>query len=75
VKLIDELHREHALIEQVAGSLLAFATKARAGAASMHDAAGYLAFFHLYAGRYVTVRAWTPCAARAVAVSCAHGKT
>jgi hypothetical protein len=49
MKILDDLRQEHALIEQVVGSLRTFAAGAERDPA---DAAGYLRFFRLYAGRF-----------------------
>ena len=49
MRLIDDLRSEHVLIERAVGSLWTFAS---AGAADALDAAGFLRFFRLYAGRY-----------------------
>src|SRR4051812_40395436 len=47
--LLDDLRNEHVLIEQVVGSLRTFAVQ---GAADAGDAAAFLRFFRLYAGRF-----------------------
>lgn len=52
MQLLDDLRREHALIEPVLGSLQAYAAARASGSAGPDDAAAYLAFFRLYAGRY-----------------------
>ena len=52
MRLLQDLEAEHAIIESVVGSLLTFAARGSAGAASVADAGGYLGFFRLYAGRY-----------------------
>ena len=52
MRLLQDLEAEHAIIESVVGSLLTFAARGSAGAASVADAGGYLRFFRLYAGRY-----------------------
>lgn len=52
MRLIDDLEAEHATIERVVGSLVTFAARCLAGAGLAADAAGYLRFFRLYAGRY-----------------------
>jgi hemerythrin-like domain-containing protein len=49
MKLLDDLRGEHALIERVVGSLRTFAA---AGAPDPADAAAYLRFFRLFAGRF-----------------------
>jgi hemerythrin-like domain-containing protein len=50
MKLIDELHAEHDVIERVAGALLTFASSAPAR--SQDDGAAFLRFFRLYASRF-----------------------
>ncbi len=47
--ILDDLREEHALIERVVGSLRTFAA---AGARDPDDAAAYLRFVRLYAGRF-----------------------
>jgi hemerythrin-like domain-containing protein len=49
MRLIDDLRAEHVLIEQAVGSLWTFASQ---GAADAADAAAFLRFFKLYAGRW-----------------------
>jgi hemerythrin-like domain-containing protein len=49
MKLLDELRSEHVLIEKVVGALRSFAA---GGAGSATDAAAFLRFFRLYAGRF-----------------------
>jgi hypothetical protein len=49
VKILDDLRAEHALIERVVGSLRTFAA---APERDPSDAAAYLRFFRLYAGRF-----------------------
>jgi hemerythrin-like domain-containing protein len=49
MRLIEDLRAEHVLIERVVGSLWTFANLPRREA---EDAAAYLRFFRLYAGRY-----------------------
>jgi hemerythrin-like domain-containing protein len=56
VQLLDDLRREHAMIEPVLGSLQAYAAARASGSAGPQDAAAYLAFFRLYAGRYHPAR-------------------
>jgi hemerythrin-like domain-containing protein len=48
---MDELLREHELIEQVAGSLLTYADRFRDERAACEDGAALLHFFRTYAGR------------------------
>ena len=52
VTLIDQLRAEHALVEQVAGSLRTFARSRLHGAAAAGDGLGFLRFFRIYAGSY-----------------------
>ena len=52
MKLIADLVAEHGTIERVVGSLVTFAARGRAGAGLAADAAGYLRFVRLYAGRF-----------------------
>jgi hemerythrin-like domain-containing protein len=52
LRLLDDLRREHERIEPVLGSLQAYAAARASGTAGPEDAAAYLAFFRLYAGRY-----------------------
>lgn len=47
---MDELMREHRLIEQVAGSLLTYADQFREGRVPREDGAALLHFFRAYAG-------------------------
>src|SRR5438270_4364129 len=49
MRLIDDLRAEHELIERAAGSLWSFA---KLPARDPDDAAAFLRFFQLYAGRY-----------------------
>lgn len=49
MRLLDQLREEHAFIERMVGSLRTFAA---AGATDPDDAAAYLRFFRLYAGRF-----------------------
>jgi len=51
MKLIDELHAEHDMIEQVAGAFLTFAGSP-AAARSADDGAAFLRFFRLYASAF-----------------------
>ena len=52
MQLIDDLHAEHDLIEQVLGSLRAFVTARLAGSGDTADGARFLAFFRHYAGTF-----------------------
>ena len=52
MQLIDDLHAEHDLIEQVLGSLRAFVTARLAGGGDPADGARFLAFFRHYAGTF-----------------------
>ena len=52
MQLIDDLHAEHDLIEQVLGSLRAFVTARLAGGGDTADGARFLAFFRHYAGTF-----------------------
>lgn len=52
MKLLDDLRREHELVENMVGSLRTYVARRAAGSAPSDDAAGYLRFFRLYAGRY-----------------------
>ena len=52
MQLIDDLHAEHDLIEQVLGSLRAFVTARLAGGGDTTDGARFLAFFRHYAGTF-----------------------
>lgn len=52
MRLLDELRGEHDRIEPVVGSLQAYARLRSLGEAGPADAAGFLAFFRLYAGRF-----------------------
>ena len=52
MQLIDDLHAEHDLIEQVLGSLRAFVTARLAGDGDPADGARFLAFFRHYAGTF-----------------------
>jgi len=52
MQLIDDLHAEHDLIEQVLGSLRAFVTARLAGHGDPADGARFLAFFRHYAGTF-----------------------
>jgi len=47
--LLDDLRKEHVLIERMVGCLRTFAAQ---GAADAEDGAAFLRFFRLYAGRY-----------------------
>jgi len=47
MRLIDDLRREHDLIEQVAGSLRVYARRLARGEARAQDAASLLRFFRL----------------------------
>src|SRR3954471_14931111 len=49
MKILDDLREEHALIERVVGSLRTFAA---ASGNDPADAAAYLRFFRLFAGRF-----------------------
>jgi hemerythrin-like domain-containing protein len=51
MQLIDELHAEHDVIEQVAGALLTYAATP-AAARSRDDGEAFLRFFRLYANRF-----------------------
>lgn len=50
--LLDDLRAEHALIERVVGSLQTWAAARVRGDAEAAEAAEFLRFFRLYAGRY-----------------------
>ena len=52
MQLIDDLHAEHDLIEQVLGSLRAFATARLTGGGDPADGVRFLAFFRHYAGTF-----------------------
>ncbi len=52
MQLIDELVAEHALIEEVLGSLRAFAEARTAGAADPADGDRFLRFFREFAGAF-----------------------
>lgn len=52
MQLIDDLRREHELIEQVLGSLRAFVTARLAGQGDPADGARFMAFFRRYAGDF-----------------------
>lgn len=52
MKLLDDLVREHALIERVIGSLDTFVGLRLRGEAALADGAAFERFFRLYAGRY-----------------------
>jgi len=52
MKLLDDLRAEHQRIEQVAGSLQAWAAARARGQGSSAEAAAFLRFFRLYAGRF-----------------------
>jgi hemerythrin-like domain-containing protein len=52
MQLIEDLQKEHALIEQVAGSLRAFVTARLTGQGDPKDGARFMAFFHRYAGDF-----------------------
>lgn len=52
MRLIDELRREHHLIERVAGSLRVYARALARGEAPPGDAARFLEFFQVFAGRF-----------------------
>ena len=52
MQLIEDLRHEHDLIEQVLGSLRAFASARRMGQADPADGPRFLAFFRHYAGSF-----------------------
>lgn len=52
MRLLDELRREHDRIEPVVGSLQTYARLRALGEAGPADAAAFLSFFRLYAGRF-----------------------
>ncbi len=52
MQLIEQLRTEHALIEQVAGSLRTYARRRARGEGDVADGAWFLAFFRLYAGHF-----------------------
>jgi hemerythrin-like domain-containing protein len=52
MELIDALRAEHDRIEQVAGSLRVYARRLARGEAPAQDAASFVRFFRLYAGRF-----------------------
>lgn len=52
MRLIDELRLEHHLIERVAGSLRVYARALARGEAPPGDAARFLEFFQVFAGRF-----------------------
>jgi hemerythrin-like domain-containing protein len=52
MRLIDELRREHDLIERVAGSLRVYARARTRGEAPPEDAVRFLEFFRVFAGRF-----------------------
>jgi len=52
VQLLDDLRREHDLIDRVLGSLRAFVTARLAGRGDPADGARYLAFFRDFAGTF-----------------------
>lgn len=52
MQLLDDLRAEHALIEQVLGSLRGFVSLRVAGGGDPADGAGYLAFFRHFAGTF-----------------------
>jgi hemerythrin-like domain-containing protein len=50
MRFMEELLREHELIEQVVGSLLTYAGRLKAGEAPVEDGAGLVRFFRVFAG-------------------------
>jgi hemerythrin-like domain-containing protein len=52
MQLIEDLRTEHALIEEVVGSLRAFVAARLAGHGDLADAPRYMAFFRRYAGDF-----------------------
>jgi hemerythrin-like domain-containing protein len=52
MKLIEDLQKEHELIEQVVGSLRTFVTAHLAGQGDPADGARFLTFFRLFAGDF-----------------------
>lgn len=52
MQLIEDLKKEHELIEQVLGSLRAFVTARLAGLGDPADGARFMAFFRCYAGDF-----------------------
>jgi len=52
MQLIEDLRKEHELIEQVLGSLRAFVRARLAGQGDPADGARFMAFFRLYAGDF-----------------------
>jgi hemerythrin-like domain-containing protein len=52
MQLIEDLQREHELIEQVVGSLRAFVTARLAGLGDPEDGDRFLTFFRLFAGDF-----------------------
>lgn len=52
MRLVEDLRGEHERIEAMLGSLQSYAASRAADGTGASDAAAYLAFFRLYAGRY-----------------------
>jgi hemerythrin-like domain-containing protein len=50
MELLDNLRRDHRLIEMVLGSLCGYASRRATGAADARDAEAYLQFFRVFAG-------------------------